>query len=361
MSQIVSVDVAGRRIPFSEVFPVGHGVERNTHHVFVRITTDDGAVGYGEGTSLPWFTGDLTDGLTEVAREWIRPRLQGKGIDEAGIELESLRERFPGAPGAFAAAELALLDLRGKELGAPLSTLLGDRYRDEVNVVKVLPAGDPTEIATKASAWTDRGYRHLKIKASGDLERDVARINEVLSAIGTEATLRVDANTSWNQYANAKWVLDRVENPGQLEYIEQPVDAQLPDHMNRLWMDTGIPVYADESVFGTGDIETFGRSSTVAGCHLKLAKSGSIRALNRMGRTARRHNMTVSIVSAFGTSLEATANLHLAAVTENLSSGCEICIDLLDEDVGSPGLEESPRVSIPTDPGIGVELPDDLF
>jgi len=361
MSQIVSVDIAGRRIPFEDAFPVGHGVERNTHHVFARVETDEGVVGYGEGTSLPWFTGDLTDGLVEVAREWIRPRILEKEIDEAGMEVEALRERFPGAPGAFAAVELALLDLRGKELGTPLSTLLGDRSRNEIDVVKVLPAGDPDEIAAKASAWTDRGYRRLKVKADGNLERDVARINAVLAAIGEDATLRVDANTSWCQYANAKWVLDRIEHPDRLEYVEQPVKAQLPDHMNRLWMETGVPVYADESVYETGDIETFGRGSTVAGCHLKLAKSGSLRELYRMGRAARRHSMTVSIVSVFGTSLEATANLHLAAVTENLSLGCEICIDLLEEDIGSPALEEEPRVRIPTDPGIGVDLPDELF
>jgi L-alanine-DL-glutamate epimerase-like enolase superfamily enzyme len=80
-----------------------------------------------------------------------------------------------------------------------------------------------------------------------------------------------------------------------------------------------------------------------------------------MGRLASRREMRVSAVSAFGTSLEAAANLHVAAVLDNLSAGAELCTGLIEEDPTTPSLPVASEVEIPSRPGIGVELDDELF
>jgi L-alanine-DL-glutamate epimerase-like enolase superfamily enzyme len=71
--------------------------------------------------------------------------------------------------------------------------------------------------------------------------------------------------------------------------------------------------------------------------------------------------MRVTVVSAFGTSLDATANLHVAAVLDNLSTGAELCPGLTAEDPTAPSLPLTNEVEIPTEPGIGVELKDAVF
>lgn len=356
---ITRADTVGVRVPFADDFPVNYGVEDVTHHVFVRIETDAGLTGYGEGTALPWFTGDVTAGIEEVARDWLLPEIVDRPIEEAFSELERFQETFPGAFAATAAVEIALLDLRAKRADVPLYELLGVKRREAVSVVNVLPALESDVTAERARAAVDEGYDRLKVKANGEIDTDVARINAVLRELPADGTLRVDANTAWGTYSTAARVIDQISDPERIEYLEQPVAKSRVDHMERLDEEFGIPIYADESVNDTADVERYG--SQISGCHLKLAKSGSLTELRTMAERARAHDADVSVVSAFGTSLEATANLHLATIVDNLSAGVEICTGLLGESHGSPALEQAPELTIPEAAGVGVELEDALF
>ncbi len=359
--EITHTDVAGVEVPFADDFPVSYGVEHSTHHVFVRLETDHGVTGYGEGTALPWFTGDVTAGLEAVASDWILPRISGRTIEKAVTELTAFQDEFPAAYGAMAAVEMALLDLEAKRTDVPLHRLLGATVRDEIPVVSVLPALEPDETAARAAATVADGYTRLKVKADGDVEGDAARINAVLAELPPDGTLRVDANTSWGTYPTAARVIDEIDDLERIEYLEQPVGVDRVDHMERLWSDFRVPVFADESVGELRDVEQYGRGASIAGFHLKLAKSGSLRELARMATSARQHGMTASVVSAFGTSLEATANLHLAAVVTNLSAGVEICTDLIADVEGVPSMDQAPTIPVPDGSGVGVELDDSLF
>lgn len=358
---ITHTDAVGVHVPFNEDFPVKYGTEYSTHHVFVRLQTDDGWTGYGEGTALPWFTGDVTAGLEAVASDWLLPEVEGQSLNQAFTEVAEFRRRFPGAYGAMAAVEMALLDLKGKRLGVPLSTLLGAKVRDTIPIVSVLPAHDADTTRQKASRAVADGYEHLKVKANGNVATDVERINAVLSELPADGTLRVDANTAWGTYPTAAKVFEKIADPERIEYVEQPVGVDRVDHMERLWAEFGIPVYADESVSGVADVERYGRAAQIAGCHLKLAKSGSLLELATMATRAREYGMTASVVSAFGTALEATANLQLAAVVDNLSEGVEICTDLLADTESTPKMTQAPELHVPDNPGVGVTLDDDLF
>lgn len=358
---IANISAVGVRIPFAEDFPVSYEPEQATHHVFVRVRTDDGLTGYGEGTALPWFTGDVAAGLESVVRDLVGPTVAGRSLEAAMSKLRTFQDSFPGAYGAMAAVEMALLDIRGKRLGAPLYELLGTKVHESVPVVAVIPALTPVDAASRAREFVEEGYDRFKVKADGDLSADVDRINAVLEEIPQGGSLRVDANTGWETYPTAARVLDGVTDLDRLEYVEQPVGVDRVDHMERLWFDYDVPVYADESVSDVSAVERHGSAGQIAGCHLKLAKSGSLVALAEMASSARDHGMDVSVVSAFGTSLEATANLHLASVVENTSAGVEICTDLLAENHGTPTLVQAPELPVPTSPGVGVELDDSLF
>lgn len=109
------------------------------------------------------------------------------------------------------------------------------------------------------------------------------------------------------------------------------------------------------------DVERLSREQLVAGCHLKLAKVGGLRAALDAAQTANRHGLPVTVTNALGTSLDAAANLHLAAVIPSLSSACEVGANYLSEDPARPKLERKPTMAVPEGPGIGLELPDELF
>lgn len=357
--EIIDIDTVSRPIPFADAFPVSYESHSGTEHLFVRVRTDTDHVGYGEGTALPWFTGDVSEGLEAVVDRYLSPRIIGQSLPDSIAATRELIDAFPGAPGAKAAVEMALLDLSSKNAGVPLSTHLGSRIRESVSVTQVIPALSPEAAVDRVENASNRGFESFKLKADGDPDGDVERINAVTTALPNGGVVRVDANTGWERYNRAKAVIDRLDHPDRIEYIEQPVATHRIDDMRRLWDTTDIPVYADESFAGPDDVVEHPES--VAGCHLKLAKAGSLERITEMARLASRRDMRVTVVSAFGTSLDAAANLHVAAVLDNLSAGAELCTGLIAEDPTSPSFSVAAEVDIPTRPGIGVELDDCLF
>lgn len=299
--------------------------------------------------------------MVEIIDRWLGPRITGEPLDEAVAAFEAFLQNFPAAAGAKSAVALALLDLRAKRAGVPVRELLGATVRETVPLVYPLPGIEPERAEIEVRQASEEGYRRLKVKATGEIEADIDRINTVLGTIPEDATARIDANTGWRTYQTARRVVDRIGSLAKIEYLEQPVAADRPNDLGKLWAETGIPVFADESVHGPGDIERLGAGGLVAGCHLKLAKSGSLVRLAEMARIARRHDIEVTVVSAFGTSLDVAANLQLAAVTPNLSAACELVPDLIEEDPTTDTITADPSISIPDGQGLGVELQDDLF
>lgn len=358
---ITSLDVVGERIPFTDSFPVSYEADRETEHVFVRLETEASGVGYGEGTALPWFTGETTESMVAVVERYLEPRVVGEPLESAEAAVRTVARSFPNAPGATAAVEMALLDLRGKSGGYPLSALFGPRVREAVPRTYIVPAIEPERAAQKAEGAADRGHRAFKVKADGDREGDAERINVVLEAIPDDATLRVDPNTAWVNAPTATNALALVDDVDRLEYLEQPVPPGRPGDLRAIWESTGVPVFADEAVHGPADVERLGADGAVAGCHLKLAKAGSLRDLGEMTRVAARHGLAVTVASAFGSSLDVAANLHVAAVADSLSRGCELCTDLIASDPVDEPLELGPEVAVPTGPGLGVSLDETLF
>lgn len=359
--EITRVAVVGRDIPLADDFPVSYEDHQTTDHVFVRLETSSDVVGYGEGTALPWFTGETTDSMVSFVENWFAPRITGKSLTGAARELVSFGSDFPANPGAKAAVELAILDLQGKQAGVPIAELLGVTHRETVPCVYPVPGLSPSRARDVTDGGVDAGFRRFKIKATGDVEADVARINTVLERLPDDATARIDANTGWESYPKAKRAVAAIENTDKIEYFEQPVAADRPGDLLKLWEDTGIPVYADEFVHDPSDVERLGRDNLARGCHLKLAKTGSLRTMAHMARTASHHGLNAVAVSAFGTSLEAAAILHVAAVIPSIPLACEVEPTLIAEDPTPSQITIAPETSVPESAGIGVDLDDGLF
>jgi len=353
--KVTGVDVVGRRIPLADDFPVSYEDHDRTEHVFVRLRTDTDLVGYGEGTALPWFTGETTASMAAFVEEWLAPRVVDADLEAASAGLESFGTAFPGNPGGQSAVELALLDLRAKRAGVPVRELLGPTVRDRIPLVYPVPGVDPDRAVELVETGLAAGFRRFKLKATGEATADLDRIEAVLDRLPADATVRVDPNTSWEHFPGAARIVRRIGATEKIEYLEQPVAADRPADLRRLWEETGVPVFADESVHGPDDVERLGADSLAAGCHLKLAKTGSLRTLAHMAWLANHHDLAVTVVSAFGTSLESTALLHLAATCRTLSSACELDPGLIGEDPVTEPLDVQPSVAVPDAPGLGVE------
>jgi|GEM_PF-360704 muconate cycloisomerase/chloromuconate cycloisomerase len=366
VSVITSIDVVSREIPYAEAFPTSYDDQRPTQHVFIRIRTAD-EVGYGEGSALKWFTGETADTMASIVRSEFVPVIEGKSVSEALGSCRQLTARLPGNPGASAGVEMALLDLRAKQIGVPVRDLLGQARRESIPVSFASGALPAETVASDVVNAFESGFRTFKIKVDGDLDGDAARINAVTRELAdradpNEVFVRADANTGWESYERTVEVIDRIKRQPFLEYYEQPVAAEAVGDLRSLRTDRGVPVFADEAIHGVPEVRELTREpSAVSGFCAKLAKAGSLIEIVRMGELANDVDLPVTLVSAFETSLGVAANLHIASVLPTLSSAAELGGNLIEEDPVDQPIAREPEIPVPEGPGLGVELDDALF
>lgn len=363
---ITSINAVGREIGYVDAFPTSYDDQSPTQHVFVRVETDD-AVGYGEGSALKWFTGETSGTMESVVRSEFVPALEGKSVADALGTCRDLATRLPGNPGACAGVEMALLDLRAKQLDVPVHGLLGQARRESIPLSYASGALPAETVASNVVDAFEEGFRTFKIKVDGDLDGDVARINAVTRELNeradsSEVFVRADANTGWKSYERAVSAIDRIDRQAFMEYYEQPVATDAVGDLRSLRTVRGVPVFADEAVHGVDEVRELTREpSAVSGFCAKLAKAGSLIEIVRMGDLAEDAGVPVTLVSAFETSLGMAANLHIASVLPSLSSAAELGANLIEEDPVDRSLGRQPNTQVPEGPGLGVELDDALF
>ena len=363
---ITSVDVVSREIPYADAFPTSYDDPSPTQHVFVRLRTAE-TTGYGEGSALKWFTGDTAETMASIVRSEFAPAIDGKSVPEALGICRDMADRLPGNPGASAAVEMALLDLRAKQVGVPVRDLLGQPRRDSIPLAFASGALPAEEVASNVVDAFESGFRTFKIKVTPDLDSSAARINAVTRELDERANpeevfVRADANTGWESYELASRAIDRIDRQAFVEYYEQPVAADAVGDLRSLRTNKGVPVFADEAIHDAAEVRELTREpSAVSGFCAKLAKAGSLVEIVRMGELAADAGVPVTLVSAFETSLGVSANLHVASVLPTLSSAAELGANLIDEDPVNRSIERAADTPVPDGPGLGVELDDALF
>jgi len=365
MEKITSIRAVGMEIPLGVDFPTSYTYrttadkKRITHHVFVKIEMG-GLVGVGEGTELDRFTGGTSRTMEEIINTQFAPQIKGLGLEEALAAFRTAVMPYPHNPGAKLGVEMALYDLWGKLRGVPLYELLGGRMRNEVPLcahVGALPLDRTLEEARQALA---KGFTSVKLKADGDIPKDIERIRGILDLLPPEGRLRVDANQGWINFIRSGRILREVGYSAKLEYLEQPVLKDRPEDLRKISDTFGIPVFADEAVETPRHAMKLIESGLVDGLCIKLAKCGSLADGVMMANMAALHRIPVTPVCAYATSLGATAELHLAAVAPLLSSGAELVPSMLSRDPAVPRMSFQTSLPVPERPGVGVDITLDI-
>lgn len=360
-TRIERVEIAHLRTPLAFSFPVSYEDAVETEHVYVRVVTADGTVGDGEGAILPWFTGETATSAATTIEERFVSEIEGLSVAEALTTFDDIGSQFPHNSAAKTAVELALLDCRARELDVAVRDLLGTPRREAVPVVHAVGGVSADQAAESVSSALDAGHETVKVKATGDAAADRDRLNRVGDLVAEAgATMRIDANTAWTDYRGTVAALADVDlDP--VEYLEQPVAADRTNDLRRVADDTGVPVFADESVHSAEDAIELAAARRVDGFCLKLAKSGGLRNFVLSARVASERGLAVTPVSAFGTSLEAAAILHAASVVPTIQSSAELFPGALERDPAETSLTVGTEARVPDGPGLGVRLEDELF
>ena len=260
-------------------------------HVFEAMpatiaTLRDGAhAGRGEAAGV-YYTGDGPDTMLATL-EALRDEI------EAGIDRQALRELLP-AGGARNALDCALWELESQRSGLPVWKLAGLHAVRPLVTTFTVGADDPETMAERAAAFT--GARALKLKLTGELELDIARVRAVRARC-PDPWIGVDANQGYA--ADTLPALLPALLEARVSLLEQPCARGREHELDGI--ERVVPFAADESILDLAELEA--RHPNFDVVNIKLDKCGGLTEGLMMAARARELGKQVMVGNMCGTSL----------------------------------------------------------
>ena len=336
------------RVPFKTALRTVNSVE----DVIVEIHTDTGLVGYGEAPPTGAITGDTTGAILGALRDHIIPSLIGQEIDALEPLMKRLDKAVVHNTSAKAAVDIALYDLYGQMLGAPVYKLLG-ASRKSITTDITISVNPPEEMARDALVAIGRGYDTLKIKVGIDPALDVARLAAVREAVGRDVRLRIDANQAWTP-KQAVMLLNQMQERGlDIELVEQPVPGRDFEGLRYVTERSYVPVMADESVFSAEDAMKIMRAADLI--NIKLMKCGGIHNALKIASAAEVYGVECMIGCMLEAKVSVNAAVHLACaksvITKVDLDGPVLCSE---DPVEGGSIFDERIITVSEAPGLGV-------
>ncbi|MDI5980634.1 mandelate racemase/muconate lactonizing enzyme family protein [Amycolatopsis magusensis] len=337
-----------------------NGSHERSDFLLVRVVTTEGVEGFGEVSATPLWSGEDAASAEHFVRNVLTTALLGRKLAPPG-SLEAIMDRVLAAnPFTKAGVSTALWDAYARTLGTPLVTALGGPYRDEVPI-KLSLSGDGEVLEKAHSAAVAAGFTSFKVKVGMGIDGDLTRVARVRELAGLGAFIGVDANGGWSR-AEAREAVRRLTTFAPA-FVEQPVQPSDLEGMAAI-RTLGVPVIADESVFGADDLARVIRASAADVISVYLGKAGGPARAVLQGRVAETFGLDTVIGSNGELGLGAAAQLHVAcalpALSERLPSDI-IGAHYYAEDILEKPLDNNgKRVRLTDGHGLGVVPRDDL-
>ncbi len=281
---------------------------RISGHVFtgsdvVVVTLRDGDFqGRGEGGGVYYLNDDVPHMLYTIGA--------ARSAIEAGLTREELRSIMPPGGGRNA-VDCALWELEAARAGKPVWQLAGQSEPKPLRTTFTLGADDPEVMAAGAIGYA--GAKSIKVKLTGELDLDIARV-EAIRAARPDVWLGVDGNQGF-----VRDDLDRLVEALQeqnVSLLEQPLARGKESDL--YGYKSPIPIAGDESLLSLDDV------AGAVGCfdvvNIKLDKCGGLTEGLLMAEEARRLGLGVMVGNMVGSSLA-------MAPAFVLGQGCDI-VDL---------------------------------
>ena len=373
--RIRKANIYGLRIPFVESFTHSTKSRRVSDALVVRLTTDQGISGYGEGIPRPYVTGETVDSVVREVRDVIWPAICGADVTNGGgpnaVEFadELLPSSAPDAEdqsngiichsAARCAVELALLDLLTRIRGESVAACLPPRTR-KVRYSGVIGMGSAVSVAAQAAKMTAAGLSDFKVKV-GDAA-GIDRLAAVRETVGAAASIRVDANGVWNLEQAA----DEIEAMAayDLDMCEEPLGRDGVADLLELAERAKVPLLLDESLVTESDARMLAAlGSPRLLFNLRVSKCGGLGPCLAIARMAQAHGLGFVIGCQVGeTSILSAAGRHLAAaLDDHLHLEGSFGTFLLAEDIAAPAVQFGAGGFAPVldEPGLGFTIVED--
>ena len=315
------MDIWHLRLAFQ--YPIKHNLatHQGSENVVVKVTTADGAVGYGEGVPRGFVTGELLYFSKRFLMEVLAPVVFAQEFaapQDLPPRLAELYRRTgaQGFPGAFCALETALLDAAGRTFNMGLADLLGPPGPAAVTYSAVIPMLPPDRLARLLALVKEHRLGYVKVKVGHDADLDVLQM--VRQALWWEVDLRVDANGAWT--APEALMRLRAMAPFRLSAVEQPVAKEDFLGLRQVQEALDIPVIADESLCHEDDARRLLDLRACRMFNLRLSKCGGLTTAWRIQEMAAQAGVASQLGCHVGeTSILSAAGRHYAMAAPALT------------------------------------------
>ena len=316
--KITDIKVKAVEVPLVHPFRISLGVINSAISCVVKIETDEGIIGYGEGAPGVLITGENRQGTIAAIENHLAPALIGcDPTDLEKVYWIMNRAVAAHAPCGKTAIDIACHDILGKKAGLPVYKLLGgENNMIETDITVGIDV--PEIMAEKAATHVKAGFNVIKTKVGTSMAEDIARVKAIRAAVGDDVKIRVDANQAWT----AKEAVNTIErlNEFGLELCEQPVRADDIDGLAYVTAHTSVPIMSDESCFNSHDALRLVSSHAVDIVNIKLMKCGGIREAQKINAICEAGHISVMLgCMAEETNIGVTAAASLGAACHNIT------------------------------------------
>jgi muconate/chloromuconate cycloisomerase len=359
--RIVAIDTTIVELPISRPHRFANHQIDHQAYLIVRLETDAGTVGVGEGVSPggPWWSGESIEGQRQIIDHYFTPALLGADCLNLNGVMSTMDRMAYGNEFAKAAVEMAVIDAASRACGIAAYTLVGGTIsRERLPVRWALSGAGEDEVVQDAVDRIALGHRGLKVKMGALPPReDIRRLGVLIDKIGSDVDYFVDPNCRWD-LRTAVWATNEIEAMG-VAAVEQPLDRADIDGMATLVEKvTRLIIIADESVCRPRDaLVATGRRACDA-VSVKPAKAGGLRRAGQVASITSTAGLSCYGGTALETSIGTAAAAHLFATFDELQLGCELIGPLLlvDDLTVAPITYSDGYLHVPDGPGFGVEV-----
>ncbi|MEY4628228.1 MAG: hypothetical protein RLZZ595_554 [Bacteroidota bacterium] len=328
-----------KELAFEYPFTISKGTK--THQpIFVVELEFRGIKAYGEAPAISYYNVTV-DQMEDDLNAKIK-FVENFSFTDPKRFWHFLHHLFPKNPFLVCALDMAGWDLFAKIRNKPLSEIWSLDF-------SLAPITDYTIGIDSLEKMLEKIKEHpapiYKIKVGG--ENDLLNLIQIRKH--TDAKIRIDANAGW-ELDQAIQMLPTLEKL-DIELIEQPFAKDAMDETHHFSKMTTIPIFADESCVGLGDVEKC--AGVFAGINIKLTKSSGISPALEMIKKARHNNLKIMLGCMNESTIGTAALVHLSPMVDYLDADGPL---LLKEDVASGLSYDQGKISPSGLPGLGITI-----
>ncbi len=343
---------------YFKFFSGAHGADGRAA-VIVKITADDGTVGWGQSVPIPRWSYETLETATLVLRDYYTPVLLGRDPTDIAGALAAMDEAIApafttGMPITRAGIDLALHDLTGKLRGESIAQMWGREPGGPITLSWTVNVTQLDDVPRVVEEGRRRGYRHFNIKVAPNVDFDV----ELARLIRREAPggfLWADANGGYD-LETALAAAPRLAEVG-VDVLEAPLRPNQISGYQALKRQAALPILMDEGVISLTDLEEFTKLGMLDGMAMKPARCGGLLTCKQQIEHCLAHRMMWlgSGLTDPDISLAATVALY---ATYNLAKPAALNgHQFLTADVLAKPLRlEQGQLHAPEGPGLGIEV-----